>query len=440
LGHSATCVDTDSARIDLLCKGRVPIHEPALNALIARNLRTGQLSFSTSLETAGADAQAIFIAVGTPDSGDGRPDLSAVFSVARQISRASSGCCVVIKSTVPVGTADAVEKIFGMHLPYSFDVVSNPEFLREGSAVHDFLHPQRIVVGADTESARAVMAKIYDPTAFGGAPVVYTGRRTAELAKYAANGFLAAKISYINDLSDLCECLGANVEEVSRVMGLDSRIGREFLRPGPGYGGSCLPKDTRALAQMARDCGAPAGVFEAIDSANQLRKERLVRRVAAACGDALAGRKIAVLGLSFKANTDDVRESPALTLIQSLRAEGAEVRVYDPAGMAPASRLLDGVKFARDAYACTRGAHAAVVLTDWPQFRTLDLTRLRRGMAAPVLIDLRNMHEATHVAAAGFTYVSVGRPAVWQRQEHRRFATPRRRPVAVTARDSAPTT
>jgi UDPglucose 6-dehydrogenase len=415
MDHEVTCVDRDHARIASLQAGEVPIHEPGLAPLIMRNVQARRLSFGVGIEEAVVDAQFVVIAVGTPNGNDHRPDLSAVFSVARALSNALLGpCTIVIKSTVPVGTGDAIEKILGAHLPgATIDIVSNPEFLREGSAVHDFLNPDRIVVGTESERARAQMTQLYSVNHHGATPFVYTDRRSAELAKYACNAFLATKIAYINEVADMCERVDANVEHITRVMGLDHRIGREFLSVGPGYGGSCLPKDIRALAETARDWGMTATIAEATIAANDKRKEALIERIVTSCGGSVARREIAVFGLAFKANTDDMREAAALPLILALQSRGASVRAYDPAAMAEAGRLVEGVGFAANPYDCAKGAHALVILTDWPEFRHLDLAKVRATMAIPLIVDMRNMYEAAAMHAQGLAYVSVGRPAVW---------------------------
>jgi UDPglucose 6-dehydrogenase len=423
MDHHVCCVDCDAAKIEQLRAGGLPIHEPGLQELVARGISTGRLTFGTDLAAAVGAAKIVFIAVGTPDgNGDGKPDLSSVFTVAADIARALRGyCAIVTKSTVPVGTGDVIERILAAHCSRAFfDVVSNPEFLREGRAIHDFKNPERIVIGTKQDRAQALMARLYAPAHFGRAPVLFTSRHTAELMKYAANAFLALKVAFINDVAELCEYVGADVEDVTHGMGLDVRIGREFLRPGPGFGGSCLPKDTRALVQMAQECGAPRGLFEAIVTANQARKDGLAKRVISACGGSVRGLEIALLGLTFKSDTDDMRESPAVPLIAALQANGAQVRAYDPAGMKNAARIVDGVKFINDPYTCVRGAHAIVLLTDWLEFQQLDLRRLRQFAAEPLLIDFRNMLDPANVARSGLTYVSVGRNIVVAKRKTRR--------------------
>jgi len=412
LGHDVNCVDHDAAKIKTLLAGDVPIYEPGLDTLIAAAVRDGKLTFGTSLKAAMKGAEIAFIAVGTPDrKDDGKPDLTNVYAVAGQIGDVLTSHCVVVnKSTVPVGTGDVVEKILSERCSRSlFDVVSNPEFLREGHAIDDFNKPDRIVVGVETEKARAVMAQLYSPDQFGEAPTLYTRRRTAELMKYAANAFLAAKVAFINDIAELCEHVGANVDHVSQGMGLDVRIGKEFLRPGPGFGGSCLPKDTRALVRAARECGAPSTLFNAIVHANESRKRDLAYRVMAALGGSVAGRVIALLGLTFKANTDDMRESPALALIKGLQDQDAKVRAYDPAGMPNASRMVDGVSFAGNPYDCVEGASAIVLVTDWPEFKNLDLSRMRDSAAEPIILDLRNLYNSLEMQEGGWTYFGTGR-------------------------------
>jgi UDPglucose 6-dehydrogenase len=413
--HQVFCVDSDADKVARLRRGKIPIYEPGLERLVRLGTDTERLSFGTDMASAVRNAKIVMIAVGTPDGdGEGAQDLSSVFKVAEQIadSLGEHHCVVVTKSTVPVGTGDLVEAIIARRNPEAaFDVVSNPEFLREGSAIYDFQNPDRIVIGAETERARALMGQLYPRKYFGDAPVMYTGRRTSELIKYAANAFLASKIAFVNQVADLCERVGADVVDVSRGMGLDPRIGREFLRPGPGYGGSCLPKDTRALVRIARNHGSPAQMFEAVVTANDARKAGLADRVAAACGGSVAGREVALFGVTFKSNTDDMRDSPALPLIAALQAQGARIRAYDPAGMANAARLVKGVNFAEDAYGCADGADVAVLVTDWMQFRNLDLARLRSVLREPLVVDLRNLYDPAEMREAGLTYVGIGREA-----------------------------
>jgi UDPglucose 6-dehydrogenase len=415
MDHDVVCVDCDAAKIDLLRAGKTPIYEPGLEDLISKCFRRHRLTFSTNLPAAVQDAAVAFIAVGTPDNnGDGAPDLTSVFSVARAIASAIQGYCVVVtKSTVPVGTGDAIEKVMAAHATFgTFDLVSNPEFLREGRAILDFKNPDRIVVGADSERARVVMRSLYSSERFGDAPILFTSRRSAELMKYAANAFLASKIAFINSISDLSEQVGADIEDISCGIGLDTRIGTQFLQPGPGYGGSCLPKDTRALVESARQYGAPFDLLQAIVDANRSRKADLANRVVRACDGSVAGRDIAVLGLTFKADTDDMREAPALCLVEALQSLGARVCAYDPAGMHNAAQVLKGVRFAKNAYACVKGAHAVVIVTDWKEFQTLDFHRMQKLVAAPVLVDLRNLYEPMLMQELGWRYFSVGRKPV----------------------------
>jgi UDPglucose 6-dehydrogenase len=412
-GHMVMCVDKDQAKIDALSHGRVPIFEPGLEPMVETNLRQGRLSFGTDLHAAVRHADAVFIAVGTPSRrGDGHADLSYVLGAAREIAAAMNGFTVVItKSTVPVGTGDSVEAVMRAARPDAdFEVVSNPEFLREGAAIDDFKHPDRIVVGTESARARAVMSEVYRPLYLNQAPMMFTTRRTSELIKYAANAFLATKITFINEVADLCEKVGANVQEVARGIGLDNRIGSKFLHAGPGYGGSCFPKDTLALARTAQEASAPLRIVETVIAVNDSRKLAMARKVVRALGGAVAGKTIAVLGLTFKPNTDDVRDAPALSIIASLQDRGATVRAYDPQGMHEAGKVLDHVTYCADAYECAAGADALLIITEWEQFRALDLPRLKELMTSPVLIDLRNIYRYDEIAHAGFEYHSVGRP------------------------------
>jgi len=411
-GHDVTCVDKDTGKIAALDKGEVPIYEPGLAELVAGNARAGRLKFATSLPEAVKAADAVFIAVGTPSRrGDGHADLSYVFAAAREIAAALCGFTAVItKSTVPVGTGDEVERIIGeTRKDADYAVVSNPEFLREGAAIQDFKHPDRIVVGTDDARAREVMAELYRPLYLNRAPILFTGRRTAELIKYAANAFLATKITFINEIADLAEKAGADVQEIARGIGLDNRIGAKFLHAGPGFGGSCLPKDTVALIKTGHDHGAPLRIVEAVAAVNDARKRAMARKVQSALGGDIAGKTIAVLGLTFKPNTDDMREAPSITLIAALQDMGATVRAYDPAGMDQAKPLLGKVAFCDSAYSCAEGASALVIVTEWEEFRALDFARLKSVMAKPVLVDLRNVYSAADVARHGFAYESVGR-------------------------------
>ena len=396
-GHRVICVDNDQAKIAALRRGEIPIYEPGLNDLVHKNVEEGRLAFTTELANSVACSEAIFIAVGTPSRrGDGHADLSYVYEAARDIAQALGGFSVIItKSTVPVGTGDEVERIIRKVSPTAdVVVVSNPEFLREGAAIHDFKHPDRIVVGTDDERGRTVVAEIYRPLSLNQAPILYTARRTAELIKYAANAFLATKITFINEIADLCEQVGADVQEVARGIGLDNRIGSKYLHPGPGFGGSCFPKDVRALIKTAQDHAVPMRILEAVAAVNDARKRAMARKVSAMFGGALRDRTIAVLGLSFKPNTDDMREAPSVALITALQDMGALVRVFDPASMEQARAELSNVSYGESAYDCADGADALVIATEWEQFRALDLERLHDLMACPVIVDLRNIYRA----------------------------------------------
>ncbi len=411
-GHEVTCVDKDRGKIAALERGEMPIYEPGLNELVAVNVRAGRLKFTTELGPAVAAADAVFIAVGTPSRrGDGHADLTFVYEAAREIARALDGFTAVItKSTVPVGTADEVERIIRETRPEAdCEVVSNPEFLREGAAIRDFKHPDRIVVGTTNVRAREVMSELYRPLYLNRAPLMLTDRRTAELIKYAANAFLATKITFINEIADLAEKVGADVQDVARGIGLDNRIGSKFLHAGPGFGGSCLPKDTVALLKTGQDNDTPLRVAEAVVAVNDARKRAMARKVAHALGGELRDKTVAVLGLTFKPNTDDMRESPSIPLITALQDLGAKVRAYDPAGMEQAKPLVSNVAFCQDAYSCATGASALVIVTEWEQFRALDLDRLKKIMARAVMVDLKNVYRPEEVARAGFVYESVGR-------------------------------
>jgi UDPglucose 6-dehydrogenase len=412
-GHRVTCVDTDAEKIAALTRGDVPIYEPGLHALVQSNIRGGRLLFSTELPGAVAEAEAVFIAVGTPSRrGDGHADLSYVYAAAREIAAALDGFTLVVtKSTVPVGTGDEVERIIREARPNAdFSVVANPEFLREGAAIRDFKHPDRIVVGTEDPRARELMAELYRPLYLNAAPILYTARRTAELIKYAANAFLATKITFINEVAELCEKIGVDVQEVARGIGLDNRIGGKFLHAGPGFGGSCFPKDALALIKTAQDHQAPLRIVETMVAANDQRKRAMARKVAAALGGSLRGKCIAVLGLTFKPNTDDMREAPSIALITALADMGAAVRAYDPAGMEQAKAVLPDIAYADSAYSCAAGADALVIVTEWEQFRALDLPALKAVMARPIVIDLRNVYTPEEMAKHGFVYRSVGRP------------------------------
>ncbi|MBZ5761927.1 UDP-glucose/GDP-mannose dehydrogenase family protein [Rhizobium sp. VS19-DR104.2] len=412
-GHDIICVDKDEKKIAALRAGEIPIFEPGLESLVAENVRSGRLSFSTEVAESVAASDVVFIAVGTPSRrGDGHADLSYVYAAAREIATHVKGFTVIVtKSTVPVGTGDEVERIMRDTNPDAdIAVVSNPEFLREGAAIEDFKRPDRIVIGLDDDRARAVMTEVYRPLYLNQAPLLFTSRRTSELIKYAANAFLAMKITFINEMADLCEKVGANVQEVSRGIGLDGRIGAKFLHAGPGYGGSCFPKDTLALAKTAQDHDSPVRLIETTISINDNRKRAMGRKVIAAVGGDVRGKSVAVLGLTFKPNTDDMRDSPAISIIQTLQDAGAKVVGYDPEGMDNARGLIEGLTFAADAYTAAEGADALVIVTEWNQFRALDFARLKRVMAAPVLVDLRNIYRRDEITKHGFEYSSIGRP------------------------------
>jgi UDPglucose 6-dehydrogenase len=413
-GHHVTCVDKDADKIAMLQRGELPIYEPGLDDLVAGNVRAQRLGFTTDLKGPVAEADAVFIAVGTPSRrGDGHADLSYVYSAAREIAAALDGFTVVItKSTVPVGTGDEVERIIRETRPDAeVSVVSNPEFLREGAAIRDFKHPDRIVVGSDDPRATQVMAELYRPLYLNQAPIMVTGRRTAELIKYAANAFLATKITFINEIADLCERVGANVQEVARGIGLDNRIGGKFLHAGPGYGGSCFPKDTLALIKTGQDHAAPLRIVETVAAVNDTRKRAMARKVMAALGSGLRGKTVAVLGLTFKPNTDDMRDAPSIPLITALHDMGATVRAYDPIGMEQAKLALPDVTYCDGPYECVDGADALVFVTEWEQFRALDLDRIKQAMSAsPVIVDLRNIYRPEEMTERGFIYESVGRP------------------------------
>jgi UDPglucose 6-dehydrogenase len=411
-GHEVTCIDRDAGKIAQLNSGAIPIFEPGLGALVASNVAAGRLTFAS--ETAGVvrSASAIFLAVGTPSRhGDGYADLTFIHEAAREVASEIEGFAViVIKSTVPVGTSEEVEAIIRRERPNAqFAVVSNPEFLREGAAIEDFKHPDRVVVGVEDERARAVMREVYRPLFINETPILFTSRRAAELIKYASNAFLATKITFINEMADLCEKCGADVQEIARGMGLDRRVARQFLHAGPGFGGSCFPKDTAALAAIGQHHGAPVKIVETVIAVNDARKRAMADKVVAACGGSLAGKTIAVLGLTFKPNTDDMREAPSLVIIPALLAQGARVRAYDPHGMSEAKKLLPRLDTVSDPYACVEGADAMVILTEWDQFRALDLGRVKAALKSPIVVDLRNIYRPVDMRAKGFSYVSVGR-------------------------------
>jgi UDPglucose 6-dehydrogenase len=411
-GHNVVCVDKDAERVSALNRGDVPIFEPGLHDLIVSNARQGRLAFTSELAPAVAAADAVFIAVGTPSRrGDGHADLSYVYAAAKEIAAALDGFTVIItKSTVPVGTGDEVDRIIRETRPDAdFAVVSNPEFLREGAAIQDFKHPDRIVAGADQDRARKVFTEIYRPLYLNKAPILYTSRRSAELIKYAANAFLATKIAFINEMADLAEEVGADVQDVARGIGLDNRIGSKFLHAGPGFGGSCFPKDTRALLQTAHDYEVPLRIIEAVIAANDIRKRAMARKVSAAFGGALRGKTIAVLGLTFKPNTDDMREAPSIPLITALQDMGATVRAFDPVGMEHAKPLLPDVVYCDGPYSCADGSDGVVIVTEWEQFRALDFNLMKQRMACPLLVDLRNIYSSDEMEKHGFLYVGIGR-------------------------------
>jgi UDPglucose 6-dehydrogenase len=413
-GHDVVCVDVSQDKIDALHAGQMPIYEPGLAELVKANVDSGRLSFTTDLAAGAAGADAIFIAVGTPSRrGDGHADLSYVYQATRDIGAALTGRCVVVtKSTVPVGTGDEVERILREVAPdIDVSVVSNPEFLREGAAIGDFKRPDRIVVGCENARAEQVMRDIYRPLSLGQAPLLFTARRTAELIKYAANAFLAVKITFINEIADLCEAVGADVKDVSRGIGLDNRIGSKFLHAGPGYGGSCFPKDTLALLKTADDEGVPQRIVEATVTVNDTRKRAMGRKIIAAMGGDVRGKTVGILGLTFKPNTDDMRDAPSLAIVQALLDAGASVKAYDPEGMALAAPMMPAVAMCKNAYAVAEAADAVAIVTEWDAFRALDLNRLAAVMRTPLLVDLRNIYDRATVEALGIAYDCVGRPA-----------------------------
>ncbi len=413
-GHQVTCIDKDKNRVAALNRGEIPIFEPGLADLVDANMRQGRLEFADDTSRV-KNAEAVFIAVGTPSRrGDGHADLTFVYDAVREIAlHLSPAAIVVTKSTGPVGTGDEIENILREKRPGTdIQVVSNPEFLREGAAIQDFKHPDRIVVGSDDARARAVIAEIYRPLYLNAPPIIYVSRRTAELIKYAANAFLATKITFINEIADLCEQVGADVQQVARGMGLDNRIGGKFLHAGPGFGGSCFPKDASALLKTAHDHGVPLRIVETVSAVNDQRKRAMARKVVAALDGSIRGKTIAVLGLTFKPNTDDIRDSPAIPLITALNDLGATVRAYDPAGMEQAKPQRPSVIYCNSAYSAAEGADAVVIATEWEQFRALDLGRLKSVMARPVIVDLRNIYRADEMKRANFRYIGVGRPGV----------------------------
>lgn len=412
-GVEVTCVDKDEAKVERLLAGEIPIFEPGLDDLVEQHTAAGRLTFTTDLATSVAEADVVFIAVGTPSRrGDGYADLSYIHDAAKEIAHALSGYTVVVtKSTVPVGTGREIAKIIAANSNKAdFDIASNPEFLREGAAINDFMRPDRIVVGTDSERAREVLGRLYRPLYLLETPILYTSLETAELIKYATNAYLATKITFINQMADLCEAVGADVHDIARGMGLDGRIGAKFLHPGPGYGGSCFPKDTRALVTTARDAGAPVTIVETVIDANQARKHAMVGKVVAALGGDVSGKTIGILGLTFKPNTDDMRESPALEILPALMDAGARIKAFDPEGMDEASRLIEGFEPCGSAEEAIADSDAIVILTEWNQFRALEPQAIKAAMADPVIVDLRNLFSPADMNAAGIRYVCVGRP------------------------------
>jgi len=409
-GHEVICVDKDPAKIATLRQGGIPIYEPGLDEIVAANVRSGRLSFTTDLKEAVSNAEVIFIGVGTPSRrGDGHADLTYVYAAAEEIAKALTGYTVIVtKSTVPVGTSRAIEKIIKATRPSAqFDMASNPEFLREGSAIEDFRRPDRVVVGCDTERARDVMREVYRPLFLNETPILFTSRETSELIKYAANAFLATKITFINEMADICEKVGGDVQDVARGIGLDGRIGKKFLNAGPGYGGSCFPKDTLALIRTASELGAPSRIVEAVVAVNERRKLDMAKKIEAAFGG-VKGKTIAVLGLTFKPNTDDMRDAPSLVILPYLQEAGATIRAFDPEGHKEAAKHLT-LTYCSNAYEALTGADGVVLLTEWNEFRALDLPRVKAALKFPVMVDLRNIYMPTQMAEAGFQYVSVGR-------------------------------
>jgi len=409
-GHDVVCIDKDVGKVETLKAGGIPIFEPGLDEVVAVNAKAGRLTFTTNLKSAVAGASAVFIAVGTPSRrGDGHADLSYVFAAAEEIAEALTGYAVVVtKSTVPVGTSRKVEEIIRKKCPEAlFDMASNPEFLREGSALEDFRHPDRVVVGCDTDWARDVMREVYRPLFLNETPILFTSRETSELIKYAANAFLATKITFINEMADICEKVGGDVQDVARGIGLDGRIGKKFLHAGPGYGGSCFPKDTLALVQTAQELGAPTRIIEAVVAVNDARKLAMAKKIETAFGG-VKGKTIAVLGLTFKPNTDDMRDAPSLVIVPYLQKAGATIRAFDPEGHKEAAKHLQ-IDYCTDAYDALDGADGVVILTEWNQFRALDFARVKTALKTPLMVDLRNIYRPAQMAEAGFTYVSVGR-------------------------------
>jgi UDPglucose 6-dehydrogenase len=430
-GVTVTCVDKDAGKIERLSRGEMPIYEPGLDQLVASNKAAGRLHFTTDLKSAVAGADAVFIAVGTPSRrGDGHADLSYVFAAAAEIGEAlqqngNERTVVVTKSTVPVGTGRRVGGILKKALPPGrFDVASNPEFLREGSAISDFMRPDRVVIGTDSEHARTVLSALYRPLYLLETPIVFTAIETAELIKYAANAFLATKITFINEMADLCEAVGADVQDVARGIGLDGRIGRKFLHAGPGFGGSCFPKDCQALVRTAEQAEAPLAIVDTVLRVNDARKRRMANRIIAACGGSVEGLRLAALGLTFKPNTDDMRDSPSLAFLPALCEAGATIRAFDPEGMAEAKKLMPDLDYCGDPYEAMEGSDAVILVTEWNEFRALDLGRVKRLMRRPLVIDLRNIYKPEEMTAAGLTYHSIGRPG---------RATPTKKPAGLRA-------
>jgi UDPglucose 6-dehydrogenase len=417
-GVTVVCVDKDTGKIERLSRGEMPIYEPGLEQLVAGNVAAGRLRFSSELKPAVAEADAVFIAVGTPSRrGDGHADLSYVFAAAAEVAEAlqqngNERTVIVMKSTVPVGTGRRVERILQKALPPGrFDVASNPEFLREGSAISDFMRPDRVVIGTESEHARTVLSALYRPLYLLETPIVFTALETAELIKYAANAFLATKITFINEIADLCEAVGADVQDVARGIGLDGRIGRKFLHAGPGFGGSCFPKDCQALVRTAEEMKSPLAIVDTVLRVNDARKRSMARRIVEACGGSVEGLTLAALGLTFKPNTDDMRDSPSLAFLPSLHAAGATIRAFDPEGTAEAEKLMPELEYCIDPYEAMEGADALILITEWNEFRALDLARVRRLMRQPLVIDLRNIYNPEEVATAGLAYHSIGRPS-----------------------------
>lgn len=420
-GHDVVCVDNNREKIESLKKGISPIFEPGLEPMVAKNLKAGRLTFSTDLKSSVVNADAVFIGVGTPSQpSDGQADLTYVFAAAKEIAEAISNYTVIVtKSTVPVGTGARISEIIGeICAPELFDVVSNPEFLREGAAIEDFMRPDRVVVGTESLKARGIMEAIYRPLSLIQTPLLFTSIESSELTKYAGNAFLAAKITFINEMADLCEKLGADIHDVAKGIGLDGRIGRKFLHAGPGFGGSCFPKDTRALYHTSVENNAPLRIIEAVIDINETRKISMAKKIEAACGGSVLGKKIAILGLTFKPNTDDMRESPSLDIIPSLQQSGARIYAYDPEGMREAKELLPDVTFCDNAYEPLVDADALVIITEWNEFRALDLKRVRSAMKSPVMVDLRNIYEPDEMKIQGFDYSCVGRPSNGEKLKH----------------------